>query len=184
MSVQDKLCTASEFEAFLARPENQERRFELVYGEILEKVPTQFHAHLVALLVSALVAYLRQNPIGWALVEAPYELPGDEHNARVPDVSFVRREGRTLLEEGAAPYLPDLAVEVQSPGQSDKLMADKAAYYLGNGARMVWLVYPKKRLIEVLTATDRQLLTQDDTLGGGDALPGFTLAVRALFEEA
>lgn len=42
-------------------------------------------------------------------------------------------------------------------------------------------MYPKKRLIEVLTPTDRHLLTVDDTLSGGDVLPGFTLAVRDIF---
>jgi Uma2 family endonuclease len=79
--------------------------------------------------------------------------------------------------------MPDLAVEVQSPGQTDKLMADKAAYYLANGTRMVWLVYPGKQLVEVLTQADRQLLPIDDTLTGEPLLPGFTLPVRELFPE-
>jgi Uma2 family endonuclease len=60
-------------------------------------------------------------------------------------------------------------------------MADKASYYLKNGSRMVWLVYSTKRLIEVLTPTDRHLLTEQDTVNGGDVLPGFTLQVSDVF---
>jgi Uma2 family endonuclease len=45
----------------------------------------------------------------------------------------------------------------------------------------IWIIYPAKRLVEVLTPTDRKLLTEADTLEGGDLLPGFTLAVRDIF---
>lgn len=76
---------------------------------------------------------------------------------------------------------PDLAVEVKSPDDSLKKMTEKAAYYLANGVRMVWLIYPKMKLVEVLTPDDRQLLNENDTLDGGSVLPGFTMAVRDIF---
>lgn len=171
----------TKFEDFIQQSENQDRLFELIYGEIVEKLPTQLHAYIIAQFIAHLMAYLKQHPLGWVLPEARYQLPNDEENSRIPDVSFVRSEGRSLIDEGAAPYMPDLAIEVQSPGQSDKFMIDKAQYYLANGSQMVWLVYPRKRLIEVLTLDDRELLDQQDQLSGGDVLPGFTMTVKALF---
>jgi Uma2 family endonuclease len=183
MVVRQVGVTTDAFEQFLLLPENQGRSFELIYGEITEKMPTQLHALIVAILTTALMNFLHGNPLGWVLVEARYELPSDQENARVPDLSFVKREGHTLSREGAAPYMPDLAVEVQSPGQSDKFMVDKAAYYLANGSRMVWLIYPEKQIVEVLTPTDRQLLTLDAVLSGGDVLPGFTLPLSEIFAE-
>lgn len=78
--------------------------------------------------------------------------------------------------------MPDLAIEIQSPGQSDKLMSDKADYYLANGTRMVWIIY-KKRIVEVRTQDDRQLLNEDDILDGGDLLPGFSVAVKDVFRQ-
>jgi Uma2 family endonuclease len=72
-------------------------------------------------------------------------------------------------------------VEIQSPGQSDKFMLDKAAFFLDKGGKMIWIVYPAKRLVEVLTLTDRKLLTEADILEGGDLLPGFTLPVKDIF---
>lgn len=115
------------------------------------------------------------------MTEARYQLPDDPDHSFIPDLSFVLSAGRTLVEEGAAPYLPDLAVEVQSPEQSDKFMADKAGRYLSGGSRMVWLIYPRKRLVEVLTAHNRHLLTEADRLTGGDLLPGFDVAIRDIF---
>jgi Uma2 family endonuclease len=97
-------------------------------------------------------------------------------------VSLVLKvEGRDIVEDGSAPYMPDLAVEIQSPGQSDKLVVDKAEYYLANGTQMVWLVYPTKKLVELLTKDDRQLLTLTDTLRGGTLLPDFSLPVKDIF---
>lgn len=148
MLSQDRTYTRDEFAVMAA--EHPDLRLELIDGEIVEKMPTQLHASIAAMIAHTLIGFLQQNPIGYALVEARYGLPDDAHNDRIPEVSFVSKEHGPLVETGPAPYMPDLAVEVQSPGQSDRLMSDKAAYYLANGSRMVWLVYPDRRLVEVL----------------------------------
>lgn len=168
--------TAAAYETIVMQ--HSDRRFELIHGEIVEKVPTQIHAYIVGIIAHLIITYLQANPIGYALVEAHYSLPDDVGNHRIPDLSFVSKEKGLLLKEGAAPYMPDLAVEVQSPGQSDRFMMDRAAYYLAHGSRMVWLVYPEKRLVEILTANERYLLTEHEAIHGGDVLPGFSAAIR------
>jgi Uma2 family endonuclease len=173
--------TLEEFEDFLVEHPNQ--LFELINGEIIEKMPTLLHGFIIAFLTTALMNYLRANPIGRAIVEGRYALPDDKLNDRIPDLSFITNTKGALVRKGAAQYMPDLAVEVQSPDQSDKLMTDKAAYYLAHGTRMVWLVYPEKRIVEVLTLDDRQLLNESATLSGGDVLPNFTLSVHEIFAE-
>ena len=40
---QTKTYTIEEFERFLALPENADRLFELIDGEIVEKMPTEEH---------------------------------------------------------------------------------------------------------------------------------------------
>jgi Uma2 family endonuclease len=63
-------------------------------------------------------------------------------------------------------------------------MRDTAAYYLANGSRLVWLVYPNYRLIEVYRPdADIVILGEEDTLTGGDVLPGFELPVREVFAD-
>lgn len=173
--------TVEDFEAFLALPENRGRLFELVEGEIIEKMPTREHGIICANLAADLIFFLRSNPLGHAAVEALHRPEGDAHNVRLPDLSFVSDVNRPIETRGAALYLPDLCIEIQSPSDSDKQMTDTAAFYLANGSKMVWLVYPSKRLVEVLTATDRQLLGLEDTLSGGEVLPGFSVAVKQIF---
>ena len=47
---------------------------------------------------------------------------------------------------------------------------------------MVWLIFPEKRLVEVYQPeADIEILNENDTLNGGDVLPGFTLAVKDIF---
>jgi Uma2 family endonuclease len=182
MTTREKM-TAQEFEAVVDAPENANRRFELILGEIVEKMPTQFDAYIVAMVSGFLSEFLKQNRLGYGLVKAAYRLADDTKNCLIPDLSFVTKEHGALVRSGPAPYMPDLAVEAQSEGQSDKFMLDKAQLYLKLGVRMVWIIYSTRAIIEVLTPTDRQLLTMNDVLTGGDVLPGFSVAARELFPE-
>jgi Uma2 family endonuclease len=184
MAVQKKLYTLEEFQDYIRRPENADRLFELIDGEIIEKVPTERHNICVRNILVPLHIFVQPRGLGRAVSETRYQLPGDEHNARIPDVSFTSA-GRLLpvVEEGAVPLIPDLCIEVQSPDDSPKQMRDQAAYYLANGARLVWLVYPKKRMVEVLYPNGEfDIFREGETLSGGEVIPGFTLAVRDVFE--
>jgi len=127
MTIRTKTSVA-QFEAFLALPENAGRRFELINGEIAEKTPTQLHAYIIHMLSGFLFVFLRQHPLGWALIEARYRLPGDD-NDLIPDLSFVAKGRGPLVRSGAAPYMPDLSVEAQSEGQSERFMLDSAAVF-------------------------------------------------------
>jgi Uma2 family endonuclease len=181
MDVRSKV-TVKDFEAFTELSENENRSFELIHGEIVEKMPTAYHGLIVHLLGGYIFMYLQQNPIGWAMVETKCALPDDEENAYQPDLCFVRETAERKFEKvKALPYIPDLTVEVLSPKQSPRLMLDKALYYLANGGQMVWLVYPEKQIVEVITQGERQILTIEDTLEGGDVLPGLKIPVKEIF---
>jgi Uma2 family endonuclease len=105
--------------------------------------------------------------------------------ARGPDVSFVSWDqlpGHHVPRDPVPGLYPDLAVEVLSKGNTRGEMARKRKEYFLAGTRLVWQVNPGKRTVDVYTAPDElTTLTEADTLDGGDVLPGFTLAVKALF---
>jgi Uma2 family endonuclease len=88
-----------------------------------------------------------------------------------------------VVRKGAVPMMPDLAVEVQSPGQSDAIMAGKAAYYLAHGSRIVWLTFTAKRRVEVHRPGQVETFGLEDSLDGGDVLPGFKRPVRDIFKD-
>jgi Uma2 family endonuclease len=178
-----KLYTVEEFERFAALPKNDERHFELIDGDIVEKpMPTQEHSQAAGNLIGHLFIYFQRNPIGRFGPEARYRMPGDKRNSRQPDVSVVLDIQTPLVKKGAVPRMPDLAIEIKSPDDSITKLRAKAAYYIANGTRLVWLVYPEQRIIEVYRPdADVQILIERDTLDGGDVLPGFTLAVKDVF---
>lgn len=184
MAVQQKRMTYSEFEAFTAAPENRDRNFELINGEIVEVSPTEQHATIAATIAGEIYAYLKQHSIGRVGVEPRHKIPDDHHNALIPDVAFTSTERLLpIVKRGAVPQMPDLAVEVKSPDDSSLALRAKAIYYLNNGSSMVWIVYPDQELVEIYQPdTDVQILTAKDTINGGSVLPGFTLAVRDVFD--
>ena len=181
MVTQDRLYTVAEFEEIIARPENRDRLLELINGEIIEKMPTQQHGMCSVKISSRVLTWTEQGHPGRVAVKVRHQMPGDEHNSRLPDISFYADMTTPVVERGAMLRMPDLAVEIKSPDDTFKKMAEKAEYYLANGVRMVWLVYPEKKLVEVLTPDDRQLLKEDDILDGGDVLPGFAMPVHDIF---
>jgi len=111
-----------------------------------------------------------------------YHTPGDDYNARIPDVSFSSAK-RPIVKQGSVPELPDLAVEIQSPNQSLKSLREKARYFVGNGTKLFWLIIPNKQIVEIYTPDSEDVLKADDTLSGGDVLPEFSLAVRDIFRD-
>jgi Uma2 family endonuclease len=181
MVTQPKLYTVEEFEQFIALPENRERYFELINGEIVEKaMPTREHGKLTMHIAGPMFIFTQANNLPTPEVEVRYRVPDDDHNSRQPDLSFSLDP--TIVKKGAVPGMPDLAVEVKSPDDTYKEMRERAEYYLANGTRIVWLVYPEKRLIEVFRLNgDSEFFTENDLLDGGDVLPGFTLKVSEVF---
>lgn len=183
MVIDTKHFTIADFEEFINHTENSDRQFELIHGEIVEKVPTEEHSMYVANIYDALRDFVKPRSLGRVLFEVRRQIPGDEHNARLPNVEFTSTSRLLPVTwQGAVPQMPDLAVEVKSPSDTYVKLREKAVYYLQNGAQMVWLVFPDKQVIEVYTHdAPVKVLGTDDILDGGDVLTGFRIAVRDIF---
>jgi Uma2 family endonuclease len=176
------LLTVAEFEEIIALPENRDKLLELVNGEIVEKVPTEEHGEIIFILAGELYIYLRQNPeIGRGGVEVRHHLPGDEHNARLPDLSLRLDVERETVKEGAVAVLPAFVAEVKSPDDSAESLRERAEYYLRNGSQLVWLMFPKNKTVEACKLVNGRL--HIEVFRTDDVLDGFTLPVKRLFEK-
>ncbi|MEQ8676952.1 MAG: Uma2 family endonuclease [Aggregatilineales bacterium] len=174
--------TIDDFEAFIALPEYSERRFELINGEIVEKVTTEEHGVIASNIIFGFKLY--GNSRGDRVATEPrHRSPDDETNARLPDVAYTLKEAALpVTRKGAVPQMPTIAVEIKSPTDTYIKLREKAAYYLENGVFMVWLVFPEKRIIEVYqVGKDLKILLENDTISGGDVLPGFEMKVSDVF---
>ncbi len=181
MTIQEFVMTAEAFETFLRERPNDDRRFELIHGTVVEKMsPTQEHGFVALNIGAELRNHAKNTAIGSASVETAHKSQDDDYNYRIPDVSFVT-EGE-LVKQGAVPRMPALAVEIKSPDDTFAELREKANYYLTHGAKLVWLVFPGKQRVEVHAAGQAVVtLEADDTLTGGNVLTGFAITVRELF---
>jgi len=191
MAVQQKqLYTVEQFETFIHLPENEDRLFELIDGEIIEVSPKLRHGMAASVLHGHIFTYLQQNPIGRVAIEVDHQLPQDERNFRRPDISYISAARLADLDLDAnIPFMPDLAVEVKSPSNYVKGirgLREKALYYLENGSQLVWLIYPEGETAEICTrAADGTIriapLDRAGVLDGGEVLPGFRLPLKDVF---
>jgi Uma2 family endonuclease len=177
-----QIFTADEFEQFVTLPENRDRHFELIEGEIVEKgLGTEEHGLIVGNIVFALKTYVNATKQGRVVIEVSAKDPNDKQNVRQPDVSYYADASRPITRKGATPQMPDLAIEIQSPDDTIKSLRDKAAYYLSKNVSMVWLIFPSKRLLEIYTPDEQEVLTVTDTLTDLSLLPSFALNVSDVF---
>jgi Uma2 family endonuclease len=181
----ERLYTVEEFWEFLEQPDNKDHKFELIYGVIVAHKPSGFAHGIVRLNIgSPMMIFADQHYLGEVAVEVDHYLPPDKFNTRRPDVEFISKARLAAFDtSGYVPLMPDLAVEVKSPSNTPDELRQKAAYYLQNGARMVWLVFPDIQTVFVYTMDNPagKKFGIDDTLDGGDVLPGFTLSVATIF---
>ncbi|MHC4548638.1 MAG: Uma2 family endonuclease [Planctomycetota bacterium] len=159
-------------------------RCELVRGELRMMIPAGGeHGKLTYKLGFELGKYVLPRRVGTIYAaETGFLLSRNPDTVRAPDVAFVCAEREVASTRGFLPGAPDLAVEVLSPDDRPGYVREKVAEWLEAGARAAWVVDPHARTVTV-HAPQRapRVLHEADTLRGGDVLPGFALAVRAIF---
>jgi Uma2 family endonuclease len=166
-------------------------RYELVQGRVVRMPPTNLeHSDICGALYLALRMYIDERHLGRVVMpETGFIVsdPDQPDTVLAPDLAFVRA-GR-LPEQGTDmrrvfPRLaPDLVVEVASPSQHRPEMATKAQLWLSAGASAIWVVWPLVREVDIWLKGESApaTLRSDDTLNGGEVLPGFTLPLARLW---
>lgn len=108
-------------EAFFEQYGNEEGKYELVKGEVIEMPPVGGeHGETAVNISTALRNFTSQHPIGRVTSETGYRLDDNPGTLRAPDVGFIRQTrlpgGR--MTQSFIPVAPDLAIEVVSPWDS------------------------------------------------------------------
>lgn len=182
MATTSRLITADE----LLHRRDDGFRYELVRGELKRMAPAgRKHGKIAHRFDLRLGQFVEAHNLGVVYAaETGFVLASNPDTVRAPDVAFVSREREALLEdtEGFFRGAPDLAVEVLSPGDTYTEVEEKTMEWLEGGARLVVVVDPRKRTVTVYRGRDEiRILTETDTLDGGDVVPGWTLGIRELF---
>jgi Uma2 family endonuclease len=174
---------AVDFEAFTQLPENIGRDFELIAGKVIEKMVSRPRQSSVAAVLLVLMGgYVLQRNLGRVTgADGGYRVGAERY---IPDVAYISKARQPVQPDDAYnPLPPDIAVEVVSPSNTDEDIRIKVMNYIAVGT-VVWVIDPDRQRVEVYRPGQAvTVLGAGATLDGGDALPGFTLALADLFAD-
>jgi Uma2 family endonuclease len=170
----------------LARVPDDGMLHDLVEGVLVEMSrPKPRHGRVATKLIRLIGNYAEAQQLGEVFTESGFILSHNPDTVRGPDVAFLAA-ARAPQDNNLDEYIdgaPDLAVEIVSPNDNAVDLRELIDLYLAAGARLVWVVYPMFKTVEVYRADDTVvLLRAKDSLDGENVLPGFTAPVKELFE--
>ncbi len=190
MIVKKRLLTVDDVWQMQQLPGGDDAAYELIEGELVPMSPTNWlHGRIASRIARYIGNFAEEHDIGYESVEVGFYPENDRQTLLAPDVAFVSKN--RLPQPQPATFIglmPDLAVEIASPGNTLIELREKAAIYLKHGARVVWIVIPDVKSVEVcrMEAGEEvqcELVAEDGVLSGEDVLPGFELELWRLFAQ-
>jgi Uma2 family endonuclease len=161
-------------------------RCELIYGEIARMSPAGAEHGVVAVRFgSHLSFFVDEHDLGAVFAaETGFKIESNPDLVRAPDASFVRKARLTTrLPVGCFPGVPDLAVEVVSPDDSRREVAEKVNMWLAHGTVVVWEADPRPITVRVhRVGIAPVVLSADDAIADESLLPGFRLPLSKVFK--
>lgn len=166
--------------------EDSDSLYEIIDGERKEIEPMGAYMTLLAGELARILAnFVTEHRLGVAVPEMLFRFQRDPDRGRRPDVAFVSRERcqqSPVPREGDWDVVPDLAVEVVSPTNDATELEEKLVEYFRFGVRQVWVLHPEHRRLYVHESLRKVfVLNEDDSISGGNLLPGFSLPLAELF---
>lgn len=173
--------TAAEFERHW-----DDNGFELIDGVLTERSTGAYTSEIQSHLGYLVSAAAKFDETGSTFdASCPYHcFPWKPDDVRKADISFVRRERMRQedIPEGMMSIPPDLSIEVVDRTENLDALEIKVSDFLRAGTKLLWIVYPERRRIQVRTADGSiREFRADEELTGDPVLPGFRVRVADLF---
>jgi Uma2 family endonuclease len=168
----------------LAVEQREGRLCELVDGVLVEKAVGFAESVLAVWLANLLHVFLVEHDLGILTGAAgPFRLR--RGLVRMPGIAFIswnQLPNRKIPKKPIPDLYPDLAVEVLRRKNTKAEIDRKLHEYFRSGTRLAWVVNPRKRCVSVYTTPDQfRLLKEDESLDGGEVLPGLNVPLREVF---
>lgn len=191
-----RIRTAEAFWEYIQRPENRGKHLELSRGRVIEwdhlgdvgvaGGTGGQHGETGILVTHVFSSFVLPRRLGRLTnAETCYVLGEDENGdevVRCPDLGFVRMERAPKpLPADYVPFAPDLVVEIVSPNDRARDIAEKVADYLRFEVAQVWYVYPTTQHILVHTNGGVSRYAVGDIMDVGEPLPGLRVTVADVF---
>lgn len=170
-------------EEFLALPEG-ETAMELVDGQAIPKRSPKFSHSTTQKNLLFLLDRWSQNR-GRVLPEWAVKLTRHGKDwVPVPDLLYVSYEhlAAEWMQDEACPVLPDLVIEIVSPGQTFGEMTEKATDYLAAGVLRVWVVDSQAKSVTVFVPESLPQTYRGNRTIADTVFPNLTLTAEQIFQ--
>ncbi|MBI1257093.1 MAG: hypothetical protein GC204_06455 [Chloroflexi bacterium] len=166
-------------------------RVEVINGVVVEMAPVGGLHHLFGgNLYRPLDAYVNERELGAIFMDGLLYLMNENsrhlRGSFAPDVSFIRRENIPADWNLSLPFpgVPDLAVEVMSPGDTAEEIQTKIRTYLDKGTEQVWVLYPSTREIYQHRRGEQtvRIYQGSEQIDTESLFPGLILTLETIFK--
>lgn len=164
-----------------------EHNWEFIQGEVIMHSPA-LNRHLLATkqLYEVMSAYVRVKDLG--VVHAQKAMTSFPRNDYEPDISFFGLTKARLTGPDTLKFpIPDLIVEVLSPSTEARDRGIKFQDYALHGVAEYWIIDTVAESVELYRLAGEvypPAERQTEGLLCSDAIAGFEIPVRAIFDEA
>jgi Uma2 family endonuclease len=170
----------------------EEGAFEIIAGEWRKIMPpVMIHGWILRKIFLLIYQYCEKHNLGEVVTELPYVLTYDSNwvkGSRVPDLMFFARPRweeyvKQDADWPAKPMLivPDFVVEIVSQNDRYSEINEKVRVYEADKVRLIWIIDPHKKTVDVYENGQRQALSEKDSLKGGAVLPDLEIGLADLF---
>jgi len=167
-------------------PGDEDITYELIDGKAIpKKNSTFFHSKLTRALLYLIDDWCEGR--GQVCPEWAVKLTRKERDwVPVPEILYVsyQRLSPEWMENEACPVVPELVIEIISPGQTFGELAGKARDYLDAGVLRVWVVDSKAQSITIFYPDAPPQTYKGETLVIDSLFEGLEFSVEGVFKKA
>jgi Uma2 family endonuclease len=176
---QAKLITFEEFREYVLQPDNSERSFELINGEMIEKMPgTTLNSAIPVNIAFHTRLHCRDKTIPYYIStgDGAYRIG---NNVVAPDMAYKQLP---MSDEYPDPIAPMWVVEVISANDKAYEIRKKRQVYQ-DASILLWEIYPELLSVDVyIPGQSPKSFQMGEALTVDSVLPGFTITLEAIFE--
>ena len=131
---------------------------------IMSPAPVNAHQVVLNKINFQLLRFLEVTEIGEVRI-APYDVHFSKRNIFQPDIIFIANENLHNIESKGLVGVPDLVVEILSPGTAHVDMGEKRDVYEQYGVKEYFIVDPATKTVTPLILQGKEFVEMETTVG-------------------
>ncbi|MGD0622831.1 MAG: Uma2 family endonuclease [Thermacetogeniaceae bacterium] len=159
--------------------------YQLIGGQlVMTPAPGTYHQLISGKLEHLLMSFNDEKNAG-VVLDAPVDVYLGESETYQPDIVFIGRDRKEIIEPGRINGSPDLVVEILSPSTAYYDLRKKFKVYEKSGVKEYWIVDPEEKSVQVFILSNGRFAL-DQEVGMGAAahsrlLKGFAVDLESIF---